>query len=124
MNLVVDDAVEVRLATKTEEEKRRPLGMDGSQREIHGVQIITNSMRIQAKSCSRGTTSPSSKPFESRIHARHLASISFPYTFVDFYLRPAVQVPPITHHDGIDRPVMFHNGNILGEQLLLERQGH
>lgn len=28
MNLVVDDAVEVRLATKTEEEKRRPLGMD------------------------------------------------------------------------------------------------
>lgn len=28
MNLVVDDAVEVRLATKTEEEKRRSLGMD------------------------------------------------------------------------------------------------
>lgn len=28
MNLVVDDAVEVRLATKTEEEKRRPLGME------------------------------------------------------------------------------------------------
>lgn len=27
MNLVVDDAVEVRLATKTEEEKRRHLGM-------------------------------------------------------------------------------------------------
>lgn len=27
MNLVVDDAVEVRMATKTEEEKRRPLGM-------------------------------------------------------------------------------------------------
>ena len=26
MNLVVDEAVEVRLATKTEEEKRRPLG--------------------------------------------------------------------------------------------------
>lgn len=26
MNLVIDDAVEVRLATKTEEEKRRPLG--------------------------------------------------------------------------------------------------
>jgi small nuclear ribonucleoprotein (snRNP)-like protein len=26
MNLVVDDAVEVRLATKTEEEKRRQLG--------------------------------------------------------------------------------------------------
>lgn len=26
MNLVVDDAVEVRLATKSEEEKRRPLG--------------------------------------------------------------------------------------------------
>jgi small nuclear ribonucleoprotein E len=28
MNLVIDDAVEVRLATKTEEEKRRPLGTD------------------------------------------------------------------------------------------------
>lgn len=27
MNLVVDDAVEVRLATKSEEEKRRGLGM-------------------------------------------------------------------------------------------------
>lgn len=27
MNLVVDDAVEVKLATKTDEEKRRPLGM-------------------------------------------------------------------------------------------------
>lgn len=27
MNLVIDDAVEVRLPTKTEEEKRRPLGM-------------------------------------------------------------------------------------------------
>ncbi|OJD18796.1 hypothetical protein AJ78_01203 [Emergomyces pasteurianus Ep9510] len=27
MNLVVDDAVEVRLATKTEEEKRRQLGI-------------------------------------------------------------------------------------------------
>ena len=26
MNLVIDDAVEVRLPTKTEEEKRRPLG--------------------------------------------------------------------------------------------------
>jgi small nuclear ribonucleoprotein (snRNP)-like protein len=26
MNLVIDDAVEVRLATKTDEEKRRPLG--------------------------------------------------------------------------------------------------
>jgi hypothetical protein len=29
MNLVVDDAVEVRLATKTEEEKRRSLGKPG-----------------------------------------------------------------------------------------------
>ncbi|OOF94931.1 hypothetical protein ASPCADRAFT_406759 [Aspergillus carbonarius ITEM 5010] len=27
MNLVIDDAVEVRMATKSEEEKRRPLGM-------------------------------------------------------------------------------------------------
>lgn len=28
MNLVIDDAVEVRMATKTDEEKRRPLGMN------------------------------------------------------------------------------------------------
>lgn len=28
MNLVIDDAVEVRLPTKTEEEKRRSLGME------------------------------------------------------------------------------------------------
>lgn len=27
MNLVIDDAIEVKLATKTEEEKRRELGM-------------------------------------------------------------------------------------------------
>lgn len=27
MNLVIDDAVEVHLATKDQEEKRRPLGM-------------------------------------------------------------------------------------------------
>jgi small nuclear ribonucleoprotein E len=27
MNLVIDDAVEVKLATKSEEEKRRPLGI-------------------------------------------------------------------------------------------------
>jgi small nuclear ribonucleoprotein E len=27
MNLVIDDAVEVKMATKTDEEKRRPLGM-------------------------------------------------------------------------------------------------
>ena len=36
MNLVIDDAVEVRLATKSEEEKRRPLGMiSGSAPEMH-----------------------------------------------------------------------------------------
>ena len=30
MNLVIDDAVEVKQATKTDEEKRRELGMDSS----------------------------------------------------------------------------------------------
>jgi small nuclear ribonucleoprotein E len=30
MNLVVDDAVEVKLATKSDEEKRRPLGTNSS----------------------------------------------------------------------------------------------
>lgn len=33
MNLVIDDAVEVRLATKSEEEKRRPLGTNLNQRK-------------------------------------------------------------------------------------------
>lgn len=32
MNLVIDDAVEVKQATKTEEEKRRELGIDASRR--------------------------------------------------------------------------------------------
>ena len=30
MNLVIDDAVEVKQATKTDEERRRELGMDSS----------------------------------------------------------------------------------------------
>jgi small nuclear ribonucleoprotein E len=36
MNLVIDDAIEVRLATKTEEEKRRPLGMVISVQRVEG----------------------------------------------------------------------------------------
>lgn len=34
MNLVIDDAVEVKQATKTDEEKRRVLGIDASRRWI------------------------------------------------------------------------------------------
>lgn len=35
MNLVIDDAIEVKLATKTEEEKRRELGMHYLVSTIH-----------------------------------------------------------------------------------------
>lgn len=38
MNLVIDDAVEVRQATKTEEEKRRPLGMHTSS-QVTGCKV-------------------------------------------------------------------------------------
>lgn len=72
--------------------------------------------------------SPSSRPFEARIQSRATTPRIDLVFFIPFRrlfdLRPAVQVPPITHHDGIDQPVMFHDGDILGEQLLLERQGH
>lgn len=34
MNLVIDDAVEVKLASKTDEEKRRELGIVGSSTKI------------------------------------------------------------------------------------------
>lgn len=62
MNLVIDDAVEVRLATKTEEEKRRPLGMDcDSWMQNDGTLKLANTA-LQAKSSSRATTSPSFKP--------------------------------------------------------------
>jgi small nuclear ribonucleoprotein (snRNP)-like protein len=45
MNLVIDDAVEVRQATKTEEEKRRPLGMHTT---VRGLQIADCSLQITA----------------------------------------------------------------------------
>lgn len=51
MNLVIDDAVEVRLATKSVQEKRRPLGTDNTTREY---QKSANST-TQAKSFSRAT---------------------------------------------------------------------
>lgn len=51
MNLVIDDAVEVRLATKTEEEKRRPLG-------TMKLKVYVNTANAQqAKSFSRETMS-------------------------------------------------------------------
>ena len=36
MNLVIDDAVEVKQATKTDVEKRRELGKDASRRRLVG----------------------------------------------------------------------------------------
>lgn len=58
MNLVVDDAVEVRLATKTEEESRRQLGM--SFMMLFGVEcglVSDIPFNLQAKYYSRVTTS-------------------------------------------------------------------
>lgn len=54
MNLVIDDAVEVRLATKTEEEKRRPLGRDFLVLYL-AWKKSANFLAIQARSCSRAT---------------------------------------------------------------------
>lgn len=61
MNLVVDDAVEVKLATKTDEEKRRPLGMWKLQNLSFATSKADKLLRIQVKYCSRATMSPSSK---------------------------------------------------------------
>lgn len=42
MNLVIDDAVEVKLATKTEEESRRQLGEDSFNRaELNNGLLLT-----------------------------------------------------------------------------------
>lgn len=44
MNLVIDDAVEVKQATKTDEEKRRELGIDASRRRLDGL-LLTFEIR-------------------------------------------------------------------------------
>lgn len=102
MNLVIDDAVEVRLATKNEEEQRRPLGM---YIDLPCSTDADINYLLQARYSSRATTSPSfrsSRPLNS----------------------PPLQISSITHHDCIDQPVMLDDGDVLGEQLLLERQGN
>ncbi len=42
MNLVVDDAVEVKQATKTDKEKRRELGADTSRRCFYRLLLTLN----------------------------------------------------------------------------------
>ena len=42
MNLVVDDAVEVKQSTKTDEEKRRELGKDASERRLCELMLTFN----------------------------------------------------------------------------------
>lgn len=54
MNLVIDDAIEVKLATKDEAESRRQLGMVCSSVYSGYARMLT---AIQVKSCSRATTS-------------------------------------------------------------------
>lgn len=58
MNLVVDDAVEVRLATKSEEEKRRNLGISFLAVFYLGyaVRLVANVAIEQAKSFSKAIT--------------------------------------------------------------------
>lgn len=60
MNLVIDDAVEVKLATKTEEEKRRPLGRSFLRADRDGVKLerrrADRVCEIQARFYSRATT--------------------------------------------------------------------
>lgn len=67
MNLVIDDAVEVRQATKTEEEKRRPLGMHPVllqfASEVQWSRTILEKIEhklthyLQVKFCSKATMS-------------------------------------------------------------------
>jgi small nuclear ribonucleoprotein E len=40
MNLVIDDAVEVKQATKTDEEKRRDLGRPSIRLDIHNLAVL------------------------------------------------------------------------------------
>ncbi|KAK9773564.1 hypothetical protein SCAR479_09708 [Seiridium cardinale] len=70
MNLVIDDAVEVKQITKTNpEEKRRALGMIQILRDT-GDRAIANCCK--AKFCSKATTSRSSKrQYEDRHGAMH-----------------------------------------------------
>ena len=42
MNLVIDDAVEVKQATKTDEEKRKELGIDASRRWLWALLLMFN----------------------------------------------------------------------------------
>lgn len=49
MNLVIDDAVEVRQATKTEQEKRRPLGMSIETRSPRAMKLTQTQGQILLK---------------------------------------------------------------------------
>ena len=51
MNLVIDDAVEVKLATKTEEEKRRSLGSTSSLTQRREVLTIRRPDLTQRRQC-------------------------------------------------------------------------
>lgn len=66
MNLVVDDAVEVRLATKSEEEKRRNLGTLPPRNAI-AASAVANAAIEQVKSFSKAITYHSFKPCNDNI---------------------------------------------------------
>ena len=60
MNLVVDDAIEVKQATKTTEERRRELGMRMRQhvRPTKKTNILNRSNFAQGRQCITHTSAP------------------------------------------------------------------
>lgn len=68
MNLVIDDAVEVSLATKTETEKRRSLG------ESRGYLDLGSGLTgMEVKYCSKGTMFRSYKLYNNAVEQRGYA---------------------------------------------------
>lgn len=106
MNLVIDDAVEVRLATNTEEEKRRPLGMDCDPWiELNELSSLLTLIYRPNPPQGRQRLPHSNPPISS------------------LFSHSAVKILPITYHERINPPVMRHYRNLI-DHLLLERQGH
>lgn len=69
MNLVVDDAVEVKQATKTTEERRRELGMQMLQhfRPAKKTNILNRSNFAQGRQCITHSSAPMTKAYSSTL---------------------------------------------------------
>lgn len=77
MNLVVDDAIEVKQATKTTEERRRELGMRMLQhvRPAKKTNILNRSNFAQGRQCITHTSAPMTKAFHSTLRLFSLRQI-------------------------------------------------